>query len=81
MVQEAAEESAPSYVGFLEESIVQKASFGSDDDAGTTTLTIDIGPTKQAFWGMFQEFGTQDVEGVDDTVSSSTTRRNQHSAG
>jgi len=62
VVQNAAEESAPVYIGYLEESIVQKGSWESGE--GTTTLTVDIGPTKKAFWGMFQEFGTQDVSGT-----------------
>lgn len=66
VVQEAAEDTAPEGIGILEESIVQKAIWSSDDDAGTTTLEIDIGPTKHAFWGMFQEFGTQEVIGTDE---------------
>jgi HK97 gp10 family phage protein len=63
VVQEAAETTVPVDVGILEESIVQKASFSDDDDAGTTTLTVDIGPTKQAFWGSLQEFGTRFQQG------------------
>jgi HK97 gp10 family phage protein len=65
IVQEELKDSAPTGIGILEESIVQKASFDDNDDEGTTTLEIDIGPTKQAYWGMFQEFGTQEVVGVD----------------
>jgi HK97 gp10 family phage protein len=61
--KEAAEEDAPVYIGVLEESIVTKTSWSQGD--GETTLDIDIGPTKQAFWGELQEFGTQDVHGVD----------------
>lgn len=59
----AAEESAPTGIGILEELIVTKTHWESGD--GTTELTIDIGPAKQAYWGMFQEFGTQEVEGTD----------------
>jgi HK97 gp10 family phage protein len=64
IVQGELKESAPAHIGVLEESIVQKASWDTSDDS-SEILTVDIGPTKQAFWGMFQEFGTQDVVGVD----------------
>lgn len=61
--KEAAEESAPTGIGILEELIVTKTHW--DDGDGTTNLEIDIGPTKQAYWGMFQEFGTQEISGTD----------------
>lgn len=63
VTQKAVEDNAPVYVGVLEESIVQRASFESGD--GETELTIDIGPKKGIFWGSIQEFGSQEVEGTD----------------
>lgn len=62
VVVEALEESAPTGIGILEESITTKKTW---EDGDQTTMEINIGPTKHAFWGMFQEFGTQDVEGTD----------------
>lgn len=63
VVVEALEESAPTEIGILEESVVSQKKWGTEDDQ--TTMDIDIGPTKQAYWGMFQEFGTQEVTGTD----------------
>lgn len=62
VVEEALKESAPVGVGILEESIVAKKNWIDGDG---TTLEISVGPTKQAFWGSFQEFGTQEVSGID----------------
>jgi HK97 gp10 family phage protein len=57
VVLDAAEETVPVEVGTLEESLEAQKSF--DDDDGTT-LTVEIGPSKKAFWGSMQEFGTHD---------------------
>ncbi|HEX3739445.1 MAG TPA: HK97-gp10 family putative phage morphogenesis protein [Terriglobales bacterium] len=62
VVAEALKESAPVQVGILEESIVSKKEWLDGDE---TVMEISVGPTKQAFWGSFQEFGTQEVSGVD----------------
>jgi HK97 gp10 family phage protein len=59
----ALEDSAPTGIGILEESITWQKKWGTEGDQ--TTMDINVGPTKQAFWGMFQEFGTQEVEGTD----------------
>jgi HK97 gp10 family phage protein len=64
LVQETAEKTAPVEFGTLEKDIIQKSKFSDDDDNSTTALTISIGPSSKVFWGMFQEFGTQDVEGI-----------------
>jgi len=46
----------PRGIGILEESFTTKKSFANDGDQ--TTLVLEVGPTKQAFWGSMQEFGT-----------------------
>lgn len=61
--KEAAEESAPTGIGILEESIVTQTHW--DEGEGTTNLEIDIGPLRSVFWSHLQEFGTQDVTGTD----------------
>ena len=63
VVSDALKQSAPVEIGILEESIVSKKKFSDGD--GETTMEIDIGPSKQAYYGMFQEFGTSEVEGTD----------------
>jgi HK97 gp10 family phage protein len=55
------EQTVPVDVGYLEEVLGYDISFEGSDDA--TTMTVDIGPYKQAFWGSFQEFGTSTQPG------------------
>lgn len=74
LLEQALKDTAPAQIGILEESIVHKKSF--EDSGGSTILTVDIGPTRQAFWGIFQEFGTQEVEGQ----SKKSGRHFRHSA-
>jgi hypothetical protein len=62
VVIEALDDTVPVGVGILEESITWDKHWLDGDE---TTMEINIGPTKQAFWGMFQEFGTQEVTGAD----------------
>jgi HK97 gp10 family phage protein len=53
----AMEQTVPVRVGILEEELGYQKHW--DNDAGDqTTMTIDIGPLKPAFWGSLQEFGT-----------------------
>lgn len=61
VVEQALHETVPVGIGILEEMIVHKKSF--EDENGSTTLTVEIGPARKAFWGMFQEFGTQFQQG------------------
>ena len=62
VVVEALKTTVPVHIGILEEEIGWQKKWGNDGDE--TTMVINIGPLKPAFWGMFQEFGTQDVEGT-----------------
>lgn len=62
VVVEALQESAPVGIGILEKSITSQKKWL---DGAETTMDISVGPSKQVFWGMFQEFGTQEVSGVD----------------
>lgn len=57
IVVAALEESAPEETGRLEGGIDFQSRFSGGDG---TTLTIKIGPARNTFWGMFQEFGTHD---------------------
>jgi len=54
-------DTVPVGVGILEEQLVYKNKWSSD--VGGEVLNTNIGPTKSAFWGMFQEFGTSKMEG------------------
>ncbi len=56
VVLDAMAETVPVGVGILEEQLGWRKKWGSDGDQ--TTMTIDIGPLKPAFWGSLQEFGT-----------------------
>jgi len=63
VVVEALEQTVPVEAGILEETITWQKKWLEGDDE--TTMEIRIGPTKLAFWGSFQEFGTEDREGTD----------------
>jgi HK97 gp10 family phage protein len=56
VVLDAMGETVPVGIGILEESLIYKVKFTEADE---TTMEVKIGPTKKAFWGMFQEFGTR----------------------
>ena len=49
-------ETVPVGVGILEEMLGWQKHWGSDGDE--TTMEIEIGPLKPAYWGSFAEFGT-----------------------
>jgi hypothetical protein len=53
---DAMAETVPVGIGILEESLIWKRKWLADGDQ--TTMEISIGPSKQAFWGSFDEFGT-----------------------
>jgi HK97 gp10 family phage protein len=55
------QETVPVEVGYLEEAMGYDISFDGSDDA--TTMTVDIGPFKQAYWGEMQEWGTSTQQG------------------
>lgn len=59
----AMEETVPVGVGILEESLESQTRF-INDGGDQTTMQTDIGPTKQAFWGSFNEFGTSKQAGI-----------------
>jgi HK97 gp10 family phage protein len=61
VVFEVMQQTVPVDVGRLEEVLGYDISFAGSDDA--TTMTVDIGPYKSAFWGSFQEFGTSTQQG------------------
>ena len=61
VVLDAMKETVPVGVGILEELLVSKSHW--EQDGATERLVVEIGPTKQAYWGMFQEFGTSKLEG------------------
>lgn len=63
VVVDALGETVPVELGVLEEAIVKKTDWDSTDD-GETQLTVAIGPLRQAFWGMFREFGTRFQVGI-----------------
>jgi len=56
VVIDAMEATVPVGIGILEEELGWQKRFLNDGDE--TTLQMDIGPLKPAFWGSFQEFGT-----------------------
>jgi HK97 gp10 family phage protein len=56
VVIDAMEQTVPVGIGILEEELGWQKKFLNDGDE--TTLEINIGPLKPAFWGSFQEFGT-----------------------
>jgi HK97 gp10 family phage protein len=56
VVLDAMAETVPVAVGYLEEMLGWQKHWGTDGDQ--TTMVIEIGPLKPAFWGSLQEFGT-----------------------
>jgi HK97 gp10 family phage protein len=56
VVLDAMAETVPVGVGILEELLGWQKHWSSDGDE--TTMEIEIGPLKPAFWGSLQEFGT-----------------------
>lgn len=52
---EAIEENAPVLTGHLEANIAMSSRAESGEDG---SMTIAVGPTKDAFYGIFDEFGT-----------------------
>ncbi len=56
VVLDAMAETVPVGVGILEEQLGWRKHWGTDGDQ--TTMEIEIGPLKPAFWGSLQEFGT-----------------------
>ena len=58
---DAMAETVPMGVGILEESFTTKKTFTNEGDS--TNLELEIGPTRQAYWGSFQEFGTSTEPG------------------
>jgi HK97 gp10 family phage protein len=61
VVLDAMAETVPVGVGVLEEQLSYSTSFDNGDDE--TTMTVEIGPEKPAFWGSLQEFGTSTQQG------------------
>src|SRR5882762_10196046 len=58
VVLDAMAQTVPVRVGILEEELGYQKKFHNDGDE--TTMEINIGPLKPAFWGSLQEFGTHD---------------------
>lgn len=56
VVLDAMAETVPVGIGILEEELGWQKHWGNDGDQ--TTMEIEIGPLKPAFWGSLQEFGT-----------------------
>jgi HK97 gp10 family phage protein len=61
VVIEAMKETVPVNVGILEEELGWQKKWANDGDE--TTMVINIGPLKPAFWGSLQEFGTRFQQG------------------
>jgi HK97 gp10 family phage protein len=57
VVIDAMKETVPVGIGILEEELGWQKKWGNDGDE--TTMIINIGPLKPAFWGSLQEFGTR----------------------
>jgi HK97 gp10 family phage protein len=53
VIQRAAKQTAPVAGGTLKAEIVRRRRRGGNG------VTVQVGPTRDAFWGMFQEFGTK----------------------
>lgn len=56
VVLDAMAETVPVGVGILEEMLGWQKKWSNNGDE--TTMELNIGPLKAAFWGSFQEFGT-----------------------
>ncbi len=66
VVLDAMRETVPVGIGILEEELSSEKQF--EDVDGATVLTVNIGPNKPSSkWGSLQEFGSQDVEGTDES--------------
>jgi HK97 gp10 family phage protein len=60
--QEEIEARAPKgETGFLADNIKIKTHYERSDQE----MVMQVGPTSEAYYGLFQEFGTRDVEGTD----------------
>jgi HK97 gp10 family phage protein len=57
--QEAVEEKAPRDTGFLADHINVSTQAGEGDDNSTGSIAVVVAPARQAFYAMFQEFGTK----------------------
>ena len=57
VVIDAMEQTVPVGIGILEEELGWQKKWSNDGDE--TTMEINIGPLRPAFWGSFQEFGTR----------------------
>lgn len=62
VIVEAMQDTAPSEVGTLRDSIIFRNQWGQADDGGEA-LTTSVGPNKHVPWGMWQEFGTSHIAG------------------
>jgi HK97 gp10 family phage protein len=60
VVIDAMEQTVPVGIGILEEELGWQKKWLAGDQ---TTMEIKIGPLRPAFWGSFQEFGTQFQQG------------------
>jgi HK97 gp10 family phage protein len=58
VVIEAMEQTVPVDVGKLEGNLGYQTRFSNDGGPDVTTLTVNIGPARSTFWGLFSEFGT-----------------------
>ena len=58
VVLDAMAQTVPVHIGILEEELGWQKKWANDGDE--TTMIINIGPLKAAFYGSFQEFGTHD---------------------
>jgi HK97 gp10 family phage protein len=57
--QDAIEAKAPVDKGFLKDHIKVSTVLGQGDDDSTGSVTVVVGPTKDAFYALFSEFGTR----------------------
>lgn len=57
--QDAVEEAAPRRSGFLADHIKVSTQIGEGDDDSTGSIAVIVAPTKQAYYGLFAEFGTK----------------------
>ena len=58
---DAMADTVPVHIGILEESFTTKKRYTNDDGGDATTLELQVGPTRQAFWGSLQEFGAPEA--------------------
>ncbi len=55
VMRAAIEEKAPRRTGFLSSHIITKVKLSAKEDEGT----VSVGPSKEAFYGVYDEFGTR----------------------